>query len=188
MLLACKVGDKYKYFDINGKEVFGEYVYAGRFRNNVAAVQEAEGKWKLIDGTGNPITDKTFSDVVLNEFDECAPKGYIIAKESNQYHIYDIKVKQIGEFACDGAKAFVDDYAAFKNGELWGFVDTEGKVIIEAQYDDAKSFSNKMGAVNIGGVWNFINPNNEIVIQETFEDVSYLNDKGICFVKIVNFM
>lgn len=184
LLLACKVGDKYKYFDINGKEVLGEYEFAGRFRNNVAAVQESEGKWKLIDGTGKAITDKTFSDVVLNEFDECSPKGFIIAKEGNKYHIYDIEAKQIGDFACDGAKAFVDDYAAFKDGELWGFVGTDGKVIIEAQYEDAKSFSNKMGAVKISGVWSFINPDNEIVIQETFEDVDYLNSKGICFVKI----
>lgn len=184
LLLAGKVGKKYKYFDINGKEVFGDYEFAGRFRNNVAAVKESEGKWKLIDGTGKSITDKTFSDVVLNEFDECAPKGFIIAKEGSKYHIYDLEAKQIGDFSCDGAKAFVDEYAAFKSGEQWGFVGTDGKVIIEAQYEDAKSFSNKMGAVKIGGAWNFINPDNEIVVQETFEDVDYLSDKGICFVKV----
>lgn len=182
-LLSCKVGDKYKYFDINGKEVFGEYSFAGRFRNNVAAVMESEGKWKLIDGTGKTISDTTFADVVLNEFDECAAKGFIIAKTGNKYHIYDLKVKQIGDFACDGAKAFVDDYAAFKKGDQWGFVGTDGKVLIQPQYEDAKSFSNSMGAVKIGDTWSFINPKNEIVIQDSFEDVDYLNDKGICFVK-----
>lgn len=79
---------------------------------------------------------------------------------------------------------FVDSYAAFKDGEKWGFVDTEGNVVIEAQYDDAKSFSNRMGAVKNGEVWSFINPQNKVVIEETFEDVDYLNAKGICFVKI----
>lgn len=182
-LLSCKVGDKYKYFDVNGKEAFGEYAFAGRFRNNVAAVMESEGKWKLIDGTGKAITDTTFSDVVLNEFDECAAKGFIIAKSGDKYHIYDLKAKQVGDFACDGAKAFVDEYAAFKKGDQWGFVGTDGKIIIEPQYEDAKSFSNSMGAVKTSGGWVFINPKNEIVIQETFEDVDYLNDKGICFVK-----
>ncbi len=182
-LLACKVGEKYKYYDINGKEAFGSYLFAGRFRNNVAAVKVAENQWKLIDGSGKPIVDKVFSDVVLNEFDECAPKGYIIAKSGKQYHIYDLKIQQIGSFACDGAKAFVDDYAAFKRGDLWGFVDTTGKVIIEPQYEDAKSFSNDLGAVMVGGIWQLIGPDNEIVVEETFEDVDYLNDKGICFVK-----
>ena len=86
-------------------------------------------------------------------------------------------------FSCDDAKPFLDKYAAFKSGELWGFVDTNGKVVIEPQYEDAKSFSNSLGAVKIGGEWNLINPNNDIVIQETFEEVDYLNDKGICFVK-----
>lgn len=183
LLLACKIGDKYKYFDITGKEIFGEFAFAGRFRNNVAAVQDSEGKWKLIDGAGKEITNKTFSDVVLNEFDECAPKGFIIAKDEEEYHLYNLEAEQIGNFSCDGAKAFVDDYAAFKVGDLWGFVDGEGNVIIEPQYEDAKSFSNKMGAVKASGVWNFINPDNEIVIQETFEDVDYLNSNGICFVK-----
>ncbi len=185
LLLSCKVGDKYKYYDIEGNAVFGEYAFAGRFRNNIAAVMEAEGKWRLIDGTGKPIVDTVFSDVVLNEFDECAPKGLIIAKTGDKYHIYDLKGKQVGDFACDDAKAFVDDYAAFKSGEKWGFVDATGKVIIEPQYEDAKSFSNAMGAVKRGVMWSFINAKNEIVIEEEFSDVSYLNDKGICFVKDV---
>ena len=183
LLLACKIGEQYKYYDINGDEAFGEYAFAGRFRNNVAAVMVSEGNWQLIDGTGKPITEMAFGDVVLNEFDECAAKGYIIAKTGGKYRLYNLKAEQIGDFSCDDAKAFVDEYAAFKSGELWGFVDTQGTVIIQPQYEDAKSFSNSMGAVKTSEGWVFINPNNEIVIQETFEDVDYLNDKGICFVK-----
>ena len=183
LLLAGKVGEKYKYYGIDGKEVFGDYAFAGRFRNNVAAVMVSEGNWQLINGAGKPITDTKFSDVVLNEFDECAAKGFIIAKVGEKYHIYNLKAEQIGNFSCDGAKAFVDEYAAFKSGDQWGFVDTQGNIIIQPQYEDAKSFSNSMGAVKSGEGWLFISPQNEIVIQETFEDVDYLNDKGICFVK-----
>ena len=80
LLLACKLGDRYKYLDVSGNEAFGEYEYAGRFRNNVAAVRESEGSWKLINGAGKAITDTVFEDVVLNEFEECASKGFIIAK------------------------------------------------------------------------------------------------------------
>ncbi len=182
-LLSGKIGDRYKYYTLDGKEAFGDYLFAGRFRNNVAAVMESEGNWKLIDGAGNPIVDTTFSDVILNEFDECSPKGLIIAKTGDKYHIFNLQGQQIGDFSCDGAKAFVDDCAAFKSGELWGFVDAQGNVVIEPQYEDAKSFSNSMGAVKTGDVWRFINSKNEVVIQEVFEDVDYLNSKGICFVK-----
>lgn len=184
LLLSCKVGEIYKYYNVNGKEAFGNYLFAGRFRNNIAAVMETEGEWKLIDGTGKTIVDKTFTDVVLNEFDECAPKGIIIANDGSGYHLYDHNGRQIGDFSCDGAKAYIDGLIAFKQGDKWGFVDATGKVVIEPQYDDAKSFSNRMGAVKRGELWSFINPANEIVVDEVFEDVDYLNAKGICFVKM----
>ena len=183
LLLACKVGDTYSYYGMNGKKLFGEYQFAGRFRNNIAAVQEKDGKWKLINATGSTITDKTFTDVILNEFDECAPKGFIFVKEGEKYHLYNHKMERIGNFECDGAKPFAGDYAAFKSGELWGFVNTDGKVIIEAQYEDAKSFSGSMGAIYGGGTWRFVNSKGEVVIKETFEDVGYMSESGICFVK-----
>ena len=182
-LLSCKVGDVYKYYDINGKEVFGNYAFAGRFRNNIAAVMDTEGNWSLIDGCGNTVTDTVFTNVALNEYDECAAKGFVFAAVDGKYNLYDHKMNRIGDFTCDDAKPFVDNYAAFKNGELWGYVDTEGNVIIEPQYEDARSFSCKMAGVKNAEGWTFINPQNEIVIPESFEDVDYLNSKGVCFVK-----
>ena len=183
LLLSCKVGDKYKYYKLDGKEAFGEYAFAGRFRNNIAAVMESEGQWKLIDGTGKAIVDKVFDHIIVNEFDECAPKGIIIADDGEGYKLYNHLGEQIGGFVCDDAKAYIDSYIAFEEEGKWGFVDAEGNVVIAAQYDDAKSFSNKMGAVKIGEKWSFINPENEVVIEDTFDDVDYLNSKGICFVK-----
>lgn len=187
LLLACKANQRYSYYDLNGEKLFGDYAFAGRFRNNVAAVMESEGKWKLIDSTGTPIVDKTFTDVVLNEFDECAPKGVIFAKENGKYSMYNPYGEKIGSFNCDGAKTFVDSYAAFKQGEQWGFVDTQGNVVIQPQYRDAKSFSNKMGAVLTENGWVCISPENQIVIEEVFEDVLYLTDSGICFIKSEGF-
>lgn len=184
LLLSGKVGKTYKYFTVDGKEAFGEYTFAGRFRNNVAAVKVSKNEWHLITGTGNQLVDKTFTDVVLNEFDECAPKGLILANDGSGYRLYNYLGEQIGDATYDGAKAFVDGYAAFKKGDKWGFIDTEGKVVIKAQYDDAKSFSNGLGAVKIGEEWYFIDANNEVVIEAGFEDINYLNDNGICFVKL----
>ena len=183
ILLTCKVGEAYKFFNLNGEQVFEDFAYAGRFRNNAAAVKTSDGKWSVIDGTGAVIGGKTFEDIVLNEFEECAAKGIIIAKENGKYHLYDNKLNQIGDFSCDGAKAFVDEYAAFMDGDKWGFVGADGTVLIEAQYEDAKSFSNSMGAIKTADGWSFINASNEIVIDEIFEDAGYLNDKGICFIK-----
>lgn len=183
-LLACQVNGRYKYYNIKAEEQFGDYLFAGRFRNNVAAVEIEEGQWKFINCEGGYVSDKVYSDVILNEFYDCAPKGLIFAAENGKYHLYDKTLQQIGNFSCDGAKAFVDDgYAAFRQGEKWGFVDSTGKVMIEPQYEDAKSFSNGVAAVCQNGVWNFINTKGEVVIQGDYEDAGYMSSSGVCFVK-----
>lgn len=187
LLLACKSGETYSYYNIEGEKVFGSYAFAGRFRNNVAAVKETNGQWKLIDGSGNQIVNKTFTDVALNELDECAPKGVIFAQEGGKYSMYDPYGERIGSFTCDGAKPFVDQYAAFKQGQQWGYVDMEGNVVIQPQYTDAKSFSNKLAAVRTEAGWVCIDPQNQVVINEVFEDVLYLTDAGLCFVKTEGF-
>ena len=183
LLLACKVGDTYSYYGMDGKKLFGDYKFAGRFRNNVAAVQESDDSWKLINATGAVVSDKTFSDVVLNEFDECAPFGLIFVKEGEKYRLYNSMMERIGKFECDGAKAFAGSYAAFQSGDLWGFVDAKGKVVIEPQYENAKSFGGALGAIYGGGAWHLISKKGEVVAEETFEDVGYMSQSGICFVK-----
>lgn len=183
LLLAGKKGDTYSYYDMNGEVAFGEYLFAGRFRNNVAAVMEAEGKWRLINAAGEYIVDTVFEDIILNEFDECAAKGLIWAKTDGKYSLYDGTGKKISDFACDGAKAFMNDIAAFKSGELWGFVNDKGEVVIEPQYDDANSFANGLAGVSTSGIWKFINLENKVVIDGYFEDARFMASNGICFVK-----
>lgn len=184
--LACSTGETSKYFDINGNEVFGDYAFAGRFRNNIAAVKEKTGEWRIIDGKGNYVTDTSFSDIILNESDECSARGTVIAKTGEKYHLYSLSGEQVGDFSCDNAKAFVGEYAAFERDGLWGYVSADGKIVIQPQYKDAKSFSCGLGAVLTDEGWMFVNADNEVVINEAFKDIGYLNSKGVCFVKTNN--
>lgn len=184
LLLACLVGDRYKYFDINGNEMFGDYPYAGRFRNNAAAVMTEEGEWYFINGSGERIREETFTDVILNEFSDCAPKGLIFAAgEDGKYRLYNTSLERISDFTCDNARAFVDGYAAVQQGDKWGYIDTEGNVVIEPQYEDAHSFSCGYGAVKSGEQYSFITVDNEVVFNESFDDIGYMNSQGVCFVK-----
>ncbi len=183
LLIACQINGTYQYYDMKGQPLYDKYMYAGRFRNNVAAVQVGDNQWKFLNAEGKFITNTVFTDVVLNEFGDCAPKGFIIAAEKDKYCIYDTELKKIGNFSCDGAKAFVDDLAAFKSGDKWGFVDSTGKVVIEPQYEDAKSFSNGIAAVCINSTWKFIDKSTKVVIDGEYEDAGYLSKSGMCFVK-----
>ena len=184
LLLACKVDGKYTYYDLTGKPVFGDYLFAGRFRNNVAAVKESENSWKLINALGEPIVDTVFEDVILNEFDECAPKGRIFAKTEGKYYLYDMTGTRIGDFSCDDARPYIENVTAFKVDGKWGFVDTEGNVLIQPKYDDAKAFSKGIAGVQQEGVWTFVDSGGEIVIQGDYEDVGYMGSNGLCFVKM----
>ena len=191
LLYSCLIGGKYQYYNSKGEAVLQQYNFAGRFKNGVAAVEESEGKWHLIDGAGNYIDNAVFSDVVLNDSDECAPGGMIIAATNGKYKIYHLSndksmnfsITEVEGFSCDGADAFAGEYAAFKSGSLWGYVDSDGKIVIEPQYEAAKSFSNGIAAVFSDSNWNFINSENKKVITENFEDASYLSDSGKCFIK-----
>lgn len=183
-LLACLEDEVYKYYDINGEYKFGEYKFAGRFRNNIAAVKVSEDEWYLINPEGKKIIETKFEDILLNEHDECAARGIIFAKTNGKYKMYNLDLKQVGSLECDDACLFVSEgYAAFAKDGKWGFVDEKGKIVIEPKFDDAKSFSSGLAGVKNGDMWSFIDTNGKIVIEGNFEDVDYMNDAGLCFVK-----
>ena len=183
LLLAGKSGEKYQYYNLKGEVVFGDYMFAGRFRNNVAAVQESENSWRLINAEGKPLIDKVFEDVILNEFDECAPKGLIFAKSGGKYYLYSASGAQIGNFSCDDARAFIDDVTAFKSGDSWGFVNAGGEVVIQPQYEDAKAFSKGIAGVANEGLWSFVDLEGNVVVEGNFEDAGYLGSNGLLFAK-----
>ena len=181
-LLACRENKVYKYYGIDGKYKFGNYEFAGRFRNDIAAVRE-NGKWRLINPKGKYINNMEYEDIKLNEFEECAVRGRIFAKSSGKYRMYDLDMKQIGDFQCDDVKLFVDSWSAFKKEDKWGYINNKVEVVIKPQYENAKSFSCGFAGVKINGYWKMINEKNSVVIDDEFEDVDYMNNKGICFVK-----
>jgi hypothetical protein len=182
-LLACLVGEKYKYYNLEGEYAFGDYLFAGRFRNNIAAVEDEAG-WHLINSNQTLLSNEIYEDVKLNKLDDCTANGIVFVKKANEYHMLDLNLKPINNFKCDDVDPFVtDEWAAFSSKGKWGFVDKTGKVQIEAQYDCAKSFSNGFAGVKKGDKWVFINSEKKTVIDEGFDDVDYFNSRGYCFVK-----
>ena len=183
-LLACVENGKYKYYGTDGKYKFGEYEYAGKFRNNIAAVKENQ-KWKLIDDKGKTICNEEFEDIKQNELEECSAQGIIFAKENETYKMYDLKMKRIGKQEFEDVRPFIDEegYAAVKINGKWGYINIKGDIEIEPEYEDAKSFSNGIGSVKKGPYWVMIDSKNKDIIEGEFEDIDYMNSEGICFVK-----
>ncbi|MGN0548727.1 MAG: WG repeat-containing protein [Acutalibacteraceae bacterium] len=191
LIFSGRTGDKYYFYKFDPtsetvKQLSGPYMFAGTYRNNVAPVQISKNEWKLINGDGKQI-GSTFTDIVVNDAGECAPKNLIFAAENGKHHLYKLegeKLSAVGNLTCDGAKAFVDGtFAAVKFGDKWGYVDSKGKVVINAKYEEARSFSCGLAGVKENGVWNFINEKGTTVINTGFDNVVDFGTSGKCFVE-----
>lgn len=181
--VPVKIKGRWRYLKMDGTFLPGEYEEAGSFYQNTAAVKE-NNSWYLIDEKGERLSSQTYEDIKLDLYG-CHIQGKVIlAKEKGKYHLYDTEFKQIGDFSCDDIDICIDNnLIAFKQGELWGYVNTKGEIIVEPLYAGAKSFSNGMAAVsNKSGMWGFINREYQVVIDCRYLDAYYYTSDETCLV------
>ena len=203
--IACKIGDTYSYYNTQAEKVSGDYFYAGRFCNGVAAVQKEEGKWILINKNFEQITKDVYEDIKLNTAEECVAGGIILAKTNGKYNILnvsynddapeDVSVKVNSKFSCDNCYLPVDatvssnggmEWFAFKQNGKWGYADSSGSVKVKPQFSLAKSFSNGFAAVSDGQTWDFIDESGKVVMDLGLTNASFFNSQGYCFVKFMD--
>lgn len=183
-LIACRSNDVFSYYNLSGEKMFGEYLFAGRFREGYAAVQTKEG-WTIIDTEGKPVIDKYFDDIKYGPSYESVTEGLFFAKEGEKYSIYNIKGERASNLEFDDCDIFInkDSYAAVSVDKKWGFVNLKGEMVIDCQFNSAKSFSNGLAFVSTKEGGAFINTDGTVVITGNFVDGDYFNDKGMCLVK-----
>lgn len=203
--IACRIGDKYAYYNNQGEKVSKDYAYAGRFSYGVAAVQETSGKWILINKKFQPLSNATYEDIKLNTAEECVSGGMILAKSGGKYSIINVSynadkpeavsITANNSFKCDDCKLPIDAatgsnkgqvWFAFKLNNKWGYADASGKTMIEPKFADAKSFSNGFAAVSDGEKWDFINESGTVVLDLNLVNAGYFNSNGVCLVKFDN--
>lgn len=186
-------GARYSYFSSDGKKLFGGFEKAETFSGNRAAVEDSSGYWKIIDENGKNVSEKKFSDVVLNLHGACVTDNKIIAKESGKYCVYNSDCSEVVcQLDCDGFDKITDDgvYAAKKAGK-WGFITINGEWVIEPKYSEAKSFSNGYAAVKSGNEWMLIGKDETVLAKGsdnnvTLCDIGYMNSNGAVLVKVSN--
>jgi len=185
-LVSVCVDGLYTYYNLNFEKKLDSYEYAGTFNGGVAAVKQ-DGKWKLINTSGESITKKTYEDIILDERGICCTKDRIFVKSGEEYIMVDKTGKRIGQESFESAKIFSsEDCAAIMRGDLWGFVDISGKTIIEPQYQDAKSFSMGLAAVCDDNLWGYINVDGDEIIDLQFKKALTFSSSGTVFVQDIN--
>jgi len=181
--VPVKVDGSWRYLKGDGSFLPGEYEEAGSFYNNTAAVKE-KGSWYLIDETGERCSSKEYEDIKLDLYGCHIQGDVILAKEEDEYHLYDTDFVKIGDFACEEIDICIENgLIAFMQNGLWGYVNTRGEIVIEPQYAGAKSFSNHMAAVcNQEGKWGFLNREYKTVIDYMYLDAHYFTKQETCMV------
>lgn len=171
-------GRSWGFYDSENNFLFGEYKEASSMANGVAAVK-TDRVWKLINTSGEDLTDKTYSEILIDERNIAYSNGRIFTYSDSAYRMIDINGNVIGNRSFEDARPFVSSsYAAVKINGKWGFVDSNGEIKISAQYDEARSFSNGFAAVKSGGYWGFIDEAGNMVVDPAFADAKDFSSKG----------
>lgn len=195
-LLPVKTEGTWKYMNLDGEFLPGEFEAAGSFYGDQAVAKTQSG-WVLINTAGEQTPLTGFEDIKLDLYGCHIQNDVIIGSKNGKYHLYDTEFNQIGSFEADDMDICIDpERIAFcKNGK-WGFVNAQGEVVAEPAYAQARSFSNKYAAVcNEDGLWGFINRDFEVVINYQYADAYYFTQAETCMVsetagiyQLINFM
>lgn len=171
----------YGYLDENFKEHKEEFDYASPFYENKVAAVKKDNKWFLINKNIERIDDKYYDDIKIDNLECAIHSNVIFAKKNGKYMMIDTKGREITEPLFDDADFFVNinEYAAVKIDDKWGFLNLEGKLIIDAKYDDAFSFSCGLAPVLVEGKWGYIDINEKLVIEPQFNMAKSFNKKGM---------
>lgn len=182
-LVPVKVGDAWRYLDVEtGECIGGPYEMAGGFSNGKAAVAR-DGSWVVLDESLNE-TSETFEDIKLDLYGRCVQSGVILAKKDGVYRIYDESLNQKGDLLCDDVDVCIDGGPiAFKSGGAWGFASPEGEVVVEPRFRAAKSYANGLAAVcENGDRWGYVDERGQVVIACDFLDAFYFDKSNVSMV------
>jgi tetratricopeptide (TPR) repeat protein len=171
----------YGYLDENFKENKEKFDYASSFYENKVAAVKKDNKWFLIDKNIEKINDKYYDDIKIDDLDCAVRSNIIFAKKDGKYMMIDTTGREITKPLFDDIDFFINinEYAAVKIGNKWGFANLEGKLVIEAKYDGAFSFSHGLAPVLVEGKWGYIDINEKLVINPQFNMAKPFNNKGI---------
>lgn len=183
-LILAFNGEYWNYYSAESYEKqFGGFPDAIGISNGVGAVCNEYGKWALISGDGQLLTEYEYDKVLTDPKGVICRSQTVVAEKEGKYLLLGKDGTQIGNNTYESANAFLDNsYAAVKKGGKWIFVDEAGNEYDLGDYDGAQSFSNGFAAVKKDNRWGYINLTGDLVIEYQFYDASMFTSGGRAFV------
>ncbi len=154
------------YMDTLGNIIVSpNYTFAKNFVNHTGLV-EVDGKWGMVDSTGNEVLECQFKGIrYLEDTDNKVVEVYNNIKK---YGLIDSTGHINVDINYDAIESCSDERFAVKNNGKWGYTNMEGKEVIPCQYKKVKPFNDTIAAVKKGSKWGFINKSGEEVLPLEF--------------------
>ncbi len=179
---ARRTDGKYVYLNDKFEVIAGPFDYASAFNGGIAIVKNGI-EWVLVNSNGEPISGKTYQDIVLDDKGIAFRNDRLFVKQNGKYIMIDKEENQISTMNFEEAFVFPSsDYTAVKDGGKWFFIDKDANRLSEKTYSDARPFLSGFAAVQVEGLWGYIDMNEKIIIKPQFLDARDFTEKGSAFV------
>ncbi len=168
--------EKLGYIDRNFNFVIEskDYTYVDDFHNGKSFVTTSDGKFKIIDKSGNIITEVDCDDLRYAEY----PDRYILKKDE-KYGLIDsngnvlLEPKYDSIYASYYGEYYSDEesqkYLEVKLDDKEGFIDIDGKEIVEPIYDDVGYFSEGLATVRKDDLYGFVDTDGNVKIDIKYQ-------------------
>lgn len=162
-------GGKWGYINSRGEmAVEATYSHAKDFKHGRAIVKKQQ-KWGVIDREGNVVIDFLYDSIARTGPQEDL---FLLINIGKKYGYIDTLGHEVLPTQYDEVAPYQKGLIAAREGELWGFANSEGQWNIEPQYLDAKNFSEQLAAVRDSSNyrWGYINLAKQWVLKSEYRE------------------
>lgn len=184
-IVPVKVDGVWRYMTFDGEFLLGEYEIAAGFYLDTTVAYDGSD-WYKIETNGEASKLEGIEDIKL-DLDGCFGRSdVIVARSDGKYYLYNTSFEKLCDFSAEDMDLSLSgNLIAYKDGDKWGFVDSEGNVKCEPKFAQAKSFSNGYAAVcNDDGLWGFANSSFDVVVEYRYADAFYFTSSKTCPVSV----
>lgn len=141
-LAAVRSGEDWMMVDKTGKQVWGKKFKdikqdpVGMAVRKGYLFAEDNGKYRMLDMNGQPVSDNTWEDAKNFSYDE-----WTCVKQNGKWGYIDIQGNVVIEPQYEDAKPFSNGMAAVKVKGRWGFINKNKELVIPAEFEDAGEFT-----------------------------------------------
>lgn len=170
-IVVAKKSNEYFYYEVTGELLHGPFTKATAFHNGSAFVITNESLSRIE-------TDGTLNLIHLEDLERkiAALPRYIgsnrwLARSRGFFGIIDEQGQPITDFIYQQINHFYDGIAAYRRGDLWGYIDLNGRELIDPVFGLAWDFSDNLARAAFRDGIAYVNKNMEPPFIPRFRDL-----------------